>query len=174
MWPLRSMGIRSLFSLTKSQVDWGLDLKPSERYTQGQSFSSNIDEKSTGNPSPRLTSYTKRCTTSSNILYTIFIFGDRGHQVIIHPLKRENFLVPASPPVLPARRCPCPSPSQRGTLSAGGAQGRRRGAGYLGRRSIDLSGALRFLKPNWEKIFQKVKVSLVDVVDCYVYICVSS
>ena len=66
-------------------------------------------------------------------LYTIFIF------------------------VLPARRCPCPSPSQRGTLSAGGAQGRRRGAGYLGRRSIDLSGALRFLKPNWEKIFQKRK-----------------
>ena len=114
MWPLRSMGIRSLFSLTKSQVDWGLDLKPSERYTQGQSFSSNIDEKSTGNPSPRLTSYTKRCTTSSNILYTIFIFGDRGHQVIIHPLERENFLVPASPPVLPARRCPCPSPVRGG------------------------------------------------------------
>ena len=82
--------------------------------TQGQSFSSNIDEKSTGNPSPRLTSYTKRCTTSSNILYTIFIFGDRGHQVIIHPLKRENFLVPASPPVLPARRCPCPSPVRGG------------------------------------------------------------
>ena len=82
--------------------------------TQGQSFSSNIDEKSTGNPSPRLTSYTKHCTTSSNILYTIFIFGDRGHQVIIHPLKRENFLVPASPPVLPARRCPCPSPVRGG------------------------------------------------------------
>ena len=82
--------------------------------TQGQSFSSNIDEKSTGNPSPRLTSYTKRCTTSSNILYTIFIFGDRGHQVIIHPLKRENFLVPASPPLLPARRCPCPSPVRGG------------------------------------------------------------
>ena len=50
-----------------------------------------------------------------------------------------------------------PFSSQRGTLSAGGAQGRRRGAGYLGRRSIDLSGALRFLKPNWEKIFQKRK-----------------
>ena len=31
-----------------------------------------------------------------------------------------------------------------------------------------------FLKPNWEKIFQKVKVSLVDVFDCFVYICVSS
>ena len=82
--------------------------------TQGQSFSSNIDEKSTGNPSPRLTSYTKRCTTSSNILYTIFIFGDCGHQVIVHPHKRENFLVPASPPVLPARRCPCPSPVRGG------------------------------------------------------------
>ena len=50
-----------------------------------------------------------------------------------------------------------PFSSQRGTLSAGGAQGRRRGAGYLGRRSIDLSGALRILKPNWEKTFQKRK-----------------
>ena len=39
-----------------------------------------------------------------------------------------------------------PFSSQRGTLSAGGAQGRRRGAGYLGRRSIDLSGALRLFK----------------------------
>ena len=50
-----------------------------------------------------------------------------------------------------------PFSSQRGTLSAGGAQGRRRGAGYLGRRSIDLSGALHILKPNWEKTFQKRK-----------------
>ena len=61
------MGIRSLFSLTKSQVDWGLDLKPSERYTQGQSFSSNIDEKSTGKPTKYLLiSQTKCCLATSS------------------------------------------------------------------------------------------------------------
>ena len=36
---------------------------------------------------------------------------------------------------------------KKGTMSAGGAQGRRRGEGHLGRRSIDLSGALSIFKP---------------------------
>ena len=77
MWPLRSMGIRSLFSLTKSQVDCGLDLKPSERYTQGQSFSSNIDEMSTGKPTTLLISQTKCClaTSSPNVLSNAVILS---------------------------------------------------------------------------------------------------
>ena len=106
--------------------------------------------------------------------YTIFIFGDHGYQVIVHPRKRENFLVPASPPVLPARRCPCPSPVRGGLCQQ--AELREEG----GEQAIWGGGAstwaelFAFLKPNWEKIFEKVKVSLVDVVDCFVYICVSS
>ena len=36
--------------------------------------------------------------------------------------------------------------NERGTMSAGGAQGRRRGEGHLGRRSVDLSGALSIFK----------------------------
>ena len=36
MWPLCSMGIRSLLSLTKSHVDLLLDLKPSERDTKSK------------------------------------------------------------------------------------------------------------------------------------------
>ena len=66
------------------------------------------------------------------------------------------------------------SVSERGTLSAGGAQGRRRGAGYLGGGALTWAELFIFLKPNWEIIFEKVKVSLVDVVNCFVYICVSS
>ena len=78
--------------------------------------------------------------------------------------EKEVELGGSEPEVAARRRCrrtlasmevSLPFSSQRGTLSAGGAQGRRRGAGYLGRRSIDLSGALRILKPNWEKTFQK-------------------
>ena len=49
-----------------------------------------------------------------------------------------------------------------------------RGAGYLGGGALTWAELFTFLKPNWEIIFEKVKVSLVDVVNCFVYICVSS
>ena len=51
-------------------------------------------------------------------------------------------------------------------------RGEGRGAGYLGGGALTWAELFVFLKPNWEIIFlkKKVKVSLVDVVNCFVYI----
>ena len=48
------------------------------------------------------------------------------------------------------------------------------GSRLFGRRSTDLSGALRIFKTKLGDNVLKVKVSLVDVVNSFVYICVSS
>ena len=73
--------------------------------------------------------------------------------IILHHHKTQCMLGFTSCPLLfmitlirIAMEVSLPFSSQRGTMSAGGAQGRRRGEGHLGRRSIDLSGALSIFK----------------------------
>ena len=71
-----------------------------------------------------------------------------GARLVTHPVQPDEHPLPLHHLhlCLASMEVSLPFSSQRGTMSAGGAQGRRRGEGHLGRGSIDLSGALSIFK----------------------------